>query len=170
MSLNDAGDPADSTLFAASIRAHRSLGREGARLVITLVAVAGVISSIPFAIAGAWPVAGYFGLDVLLLYIAFRVNDRRAEECEEVRLTYVELLLRRVGGPRPPAEWRFNPAWVRLERSEDAEFGLQRLAIVSRDARVDVARPLSPAERAEFAQAFEAGLVEAKRGPRFASG
>lgn len=157
---------ADAPLFAASIRPHRSLGPEGVRLVITLVAVAGVVSSVPFMIAGAWPVAGYFGLDVLLLWIAFRANNRSAEEYEEVRLTYVELRLRRVGGRRPAAEWRLNPVWVRLERSIDDEYGLQRLAVVSGAARIDVARPLSPEERADFADAFEAGLKEARRGPR----
>lgn len=154
-------------MFAASIHPSRSLGREGARLVITLVAIAGVVSSIPFIIAGAWPVAGYFGLDVLLLGIAFRVNNRRGEETEELRLTYFELQLRRFGRRTPPREWRFNPAWVRLERGETDEYGLQRLALVSGGARILIARFLSPQERAEFADAFEAQLMEAKRGRRF---
>lgn len=161
-----APDP-DAPLFAASIHPHRSLGREGARLVITLVAIAGIISSIPFIIAGAWPVAGYFGLDVLLLGIAFRANNRSGEETEEVRLTYMELMLRRIRHRQAPREWRFNPAWVRLERGETDEYGLQRLALVSGGSRLTIARPLSPQERAEFADAFEARLMEAKRGPRF---
>ncbi|WP_342359389.1 DUF2244 domain-containing protein [Terrarubrum flagellatum] len=159
--------PHDAPLFTASIHPHRSLGREGVRLVVTLVAVCGVISSIPFMIAGAWPVGGYFGLDVLLLALAFRVNNRRAEETEEVRLTYLELELRRFGNKKPPREWKFNPAWVRLERGEDDEYGLQRLALVSGGQRLVIARPLSPRERAEFADVFEARLIEAKRGPRF---
>ncbi|MET0606989.1 MAG: DUF2244 domain-containing protein [Beijerinckiaceae bacterium] len=160
-------DRADTPLFAAHIRPHRSLGRKGVCLVLTLVAIAGVISSIPFIVAGAWPVAGYFGLDVLLLFVAFRANIRAAEECEEVRLTYVELLLRRIGGRRRAAEWRFNPAWVKLERRHDADYGLQRLALISGPTRLVIARPLSPAERADFADAFEASLIEARRGPRF---
>ena len=31
-----------------------------------------------FLLAGAWPVFGFFGLDVLLVYWAFRLNYRRA--------------------------------------------------------------------------------------------
>ncbi|MBN9061007.1 MAG: hypothetical protein BGP06_17190 [Rhizobiales bacterium 65-9] len=164
---SDAAPGPDAPLFAASIHPHRSLSREGVRLVITLVAICGIISSIPFMIAGAWPIGGYFGLDVALLAIAFRVNNRRGEETEEVRLTYMELLLRRFGHKQQPREWRFNPAWVRLERGEKDEYGLQRLSLVAGGARLAIARALSPQERAEFADAFEARLAEAKRGPRF---
>ena len=32
----------------------------------------------PFLLLGAWPVFGFFGLDVLLLYLAFRANYRAA--------------------------------------------------------------------------------------------
>lgn len=159
---------ADETLFKAMIHPHRSMGAEARRLVITLVAIAGIISSIPFMVIGAWPVAGYFGLDVLLLFIAFRVNQKRAADREEVIVTPLELSLRRITHKGQAAEWRFNPAWVRIERGrEDEEYGLQALSIVSGGTRVSVARDLSPRERADFARAFEAGLAQARRGPRF---
>ena len=157
---------ADKTVFAAIIHPHRSLSRGGTRLVITLVAVAGVVSSIPFMIVGAWPVAGYFGLDLLLLYVAFRVNRQRAASVEEVQLTYVDLFLRKVSHRGAQREWHFNPAWVRIERQEDEDFGLQRLEIVSGGTSIDVAGQLSPSERADFARAFEAGLIEARKGPK----
>jgi uncharacterized membrane protein len=34
------------------------------------------ITGVLFLAAGAWPVLGFFGLDVLLVYIAFRLNYR----------------------------------------------------------------------------------------------
>ena len=153
----------DAPLFVATIRPHRSLDRRGRRLVVTLVALAGIVSSIPFVVVGAWPVAGWFGLDVLLLWLAFRVNARRADEFEEVRLSAMELLLRKVTARGASREWRFNPAWVRLERREDSEFGLTALDVVSGRRRVAVAAALPPCERADFASAFEHGLAEAQR-------
>jgi uncharacterized membrane protein len=156
--------PADQPVFAAVIQPNRSLGRQAQRLVITLVAAAGIVSSIPFMIAGAWPVAGYFGLDVLLLAIAFRVNTRRARACEEVRVTPLEICLRKICHRGRAEEWRFNPAWTRLERRDHAEFGLQGLALVCGRQTVDVAAALSPAERRTFADGLEAGLVRARRG------
>lgn len=159
---------ADETVFKAQIRPHRSMGVAARRLVITLVALAGVISSIPFMVIGAWPVAGYFGLDVLLLWIAFRVNQNRGNELEEVTLTPVLLYLRRICHRGRISEWRFNPLWTRIERGrQDEDYGLHRLDVVSGPSRVAVARQLSPRERADFATAFEAGLAKAKSGPRY---
>lgn len=162
-----AGAGADATIFAATIRPHRSLSKPAVRLVITLVALTSIVSSIPFVVMGAWPVAGYFGLDVLLLAVAFGVNMRRARAEEQVRLTYVELFLKRVSHKGRALEWRFNPAWVKIERHDDEEFGLQRIAIVSGRTRVDLAAPLSPPERESFHDAFQAALTEAKRGPSY---
>nr|WP_210289515.1 DUF2244 domain-containing protein [Chelatococcus caeni] len=157
-------DPAAEPLFCALITPHRSLGQNAFRLVMTLMCVATFVSSVPFMLAGAWPVAGFFGLDLLAIYLAFRVNFRRARSFEEVFLTRIELLLRKVGHCGDRREWRFNPAWTRLERVSDEDFGLQRLTVVSRGESVSVGNALSADEKADFADAFSAALATAKRG------
>lgn len=157
-------DPATEPLFCALITPHRSLGQNAFRLVMTLMCVATFVSSLPFMLAGAWPVAGFFGLDLLALYLAFRINFSRACSFEEVFLTRIELLLRKVSHRGDRREWRFNPAWTRLERVTDEDFGLVALALVSRGERVPVAGALSAAERADFADAFGAALLVAKKG------
>ena len=88
--------------------------------------------SIPFYLLGAWPIVGFFGLDVLAVYIAFRANFRSARACEHFRLTYFELTFARVSAAGARREWRFSPAWVRLERVDDEDYGPQRLTLVSR--------------------------------------
>jgi len=52
-----------------------------------------------FLIMGAWPVFGFFGLDALLIYWAFRINYARAAAYEVVTVTPVELSTTR---PREP--------------------------------------------------------------------
>jgi len=157
-------DPAAEPLFRALITPHRSLGQNAFRLVMTLMCVATFVSSVPFMLAGAWPVAGFFGLDLLAIYLAFRVNFRRARSFEEVFLTRIELLLRKVSHRGDRREWRFNPAWTRLERVSDEDFGLQRLTVVSRGESVSVGNALSASEKADFADAFSAALAVAKHG------
>lgn len=155
----------DQPLFSAVIVPHRSLGADGFRVVMTLCCLVMVGASVPFVAAGFWPVSGFFGLDLLALYIAFRVNYRRARAVEEVVVTRIELLLRQVSHRGHCAEWRFNPLWTRLDRVEDEEFGLLRLALVSRGEQVVIARDLSPPERASLAEALGRALADAK-GPR----
>ncbi|GGC86165.1 DUF2244 domain-containing protein [Chelatococcus reniformis] len=154
----------DERVFAATITPHRSLGANAFRLVMGLMLLASVVSSLPFVIMGAWPVAGFFGLDVLALYIAFRVSFHRSRAFEEVILTRVQLLLRKVSPKGTAAEWRFNPVWTRLDRANDPEFGLLRLAVVSRGERVPIAQALSAGERESFADALGQALAQARRG------
>lgn len=154
----------EPTIFCATVTPHRSLGR-GAFLV--LMAVFGAISfaaGIVFLVAGAWPVFGFFGLDVLLVYWAFRANYRAARAYEQVTITPSELKLTQVSHRGQVAEWTLNPVWTRLD-AETHEYGIERLFLVSHGRRLAVANFLGPEEREEFATALAAALGEAKRGP-----
>ena len=151
-------------VFTAVIRPHRSLGQDGFRVLMTLCCLATVGASMPFVVLGFWPVGGFFGLDLLALYVAFRVNYRRGQSFEEVVLTPLELLFRRVTHRGEEREWRFNPLWTKLDRESDEDFGLQRLALVSRGERLIIAGDLSPPERQTFADALGKALAEVKRG------
>ena len=61
-------------------------------------------------------------------------------------------------------EWRLNPLWTKLDREQDDEFGLQKLALVSRGERIVIAGELSPPERETLAEALAKALAEVKRG------
>jgi len=156
---------ADEPLFSAVITPHRSLGSVG--FLVLMIAIGGVsfAAGIVFLILGAWPVFGFFGLDVLLIYWAFRANYRAAAAYEQVMVTHSELRVRKVSHRGKIAEWSFNPLWVRLERDDHEDFGLQGLFLVSRGQRLPVASVLSPQEKEGFAAALGAAIGEAKRGP-----
>lgn len=154
----------DEPIFAAVITPHRSLSPQGFRLLMSLSCVVVAAASIPFLVLGLWPVSGFLGLDVVALYVALRASYRRAGSFEEVVLTRIELLFRRITYRGEAREWRLNPLWTRLERENDEEFGLQQLALVFRGERIAIARDLSPAEREDFAGALGRALAEVKRG------
>ncbi len=155
---------ADEAIFAAVIRPHRSLGQQGFKLVMTLVCLASIVSSIPFIIAGAWPVATFFGLDVVALYIAFRVNFKDGRAFEEVAVSPVKVMLAKVTPKGERAEWRFDTIFTKLERQDDEDYGLMHLNVVSRGQSVPVAQALSPGERASFYDALAGALAKAKNG------
>lgn len=164
---DDASAAAERPVFDATITPHRSLGQNGFRIVMTLVCLASIVSSIPFVVLGAWPVAGFFGLDVVALFIAFHVNFRHARAFERIVVTPLEVLLRKVSHHGREAVWRSNPAWTRLERQTDEDYGLLGLNLVSRGRSVTVAAALSPGEREGFADALGSALAKARRGPDY---
>ena len=152
-------------IFAATITPHRSLGSTG--FLVLMLAIGGLsfASGMLFLLLGAWPVFGFLGLDVVLIYVAFRANFRAARAYEEVTVTATELTVRKVSHHGRVREWTLNPLWVQLDRIVHEEFGIERLFLVSRGRRLPIAAALGPDEKASFAQALSVALGEAKRGP-----
>jgi uncharacterized membrane protein len=157
--------PPDCKIFSAVITPHRSLGPRG--FLIFMLAIGGLsfVCGTAFVLMGAWPIFGFFGLDVLLIYVAFRASYRSARAYEVVTVTAAELTVRQVSHRGTVREWTLNPLWVRLERIVHEEFGIERLFLVSHGRRLPIAGFLGPAEKASFAHALSAALGEARRGP-----
>jgi len=161
----DNGLAPEPTLFSAILTPHRSLNGVGFLAVMVAIGGLSFASGILFLVLGAWPVIGFLGLDVALVYWAFRVNYRAANAYEEVVVTSSELKLRKVSHHGKVAEWSFNPLWVKLDREVDEEYGTARLFLVSRGRKLPLAGFLSPGEKESFAAALGAAIGEAKRGP-----
>ena len=158
-------DRYDQALYSVRLRPHRSFSRAQAKLLVVLFSAACMALSLPFFVMGAWPIAGFLGLDALGLWLAFELSFRSARAYEDVRLTPLELLLSKVPARGAGREWRFNPAWVRIDRAEHEEFGVQRLALVSHGRAVEFAGFLGPEQKAAVARDLGRALVEARRGP-----
>jgi uncharacterized membrane protein len=157
--------PAEPTLFSALLTPHRSLGSVGFIVLMAVIAAVSFAGGVVFYIVGAWPVTGFFGLDALLIYWAFRVNYRAADAYEEVTVTPSELRVKKVTHKGEVSEWSLNPLWTRLERETHEDFGLIRLLLVSRGRKLAVGAFLGPAEKESFAAALSRAIGEAKRGP-----
>jgi len=134
---------------------------------MNFLSVVSFVTGIVILMMGAWPVFGFFGLDVLVIWWAFRVNFRTARASEEIVVTPSELRVRRVSHRGHVAEWVLNPLWVRLEQEADEEFGIERLYLVSRGRRLIVGHFLGPEEKASFAKALMEALNAARRGPTY---
>ncbi|MFZ2157548.1 MAG: DUF2244 domain-containing protein [Bradyrhizobium sp.] len=158
---------AQPELFSALLTPHRSLSRTGFLVLMIFLSVVSFVTGLAFLLMGAWPVFGFLCLDVLVIWWAFRINFRRALATEEIRITPSELRVRRVSHRGHVVEWVFNPLWVQLDQKIHAEFGVERLYLVSRGRRVSIASFLGPDEKASFAKALLAGLQAAKRGPTY---
>src|ERR1700674_3830519 len=118
-------DPAPQPeLFSALLRPHRSLNRTGFLVLMGFLSVVSFAAGVAFLMMGAWPVFGFFGLDILVIYWAFRINFRRARASEEILVTPSELRVRRVSHRGHVVDFVLSPLWVQLDPQTHAEFGL----------------------------------------------
>src|SRR5262249_53379819 len=161
----DNADDLEPTIFSAMLTPHRSLSRAGFLILMLLFGAVSFVTGLLFLVIGAWPVFGFFGLDVLLLYWAFRLNYRHANAYEQVTVTPSELKVRKVSHLGRVREWVLNPLWVRLDKVELEDFGIDRLFLVSRGRRLAIASFLGPDEKASFAKELGQALNQARRGP-----
>jgi uncharacterized membrane protein len=160
--LND--DSSDPVLFSAVLTPHRSLSATGFVIVMVLVGGVSFAAGLAFLMMGAWPVLGFFGLDVLLIYLAFRANYRAGTAYEEVFVRPSQLHVRKVSHKGDVSEWTLNPVWVRLEREVHEEFGIERLLLVSHGRKLPIAGFLSPDEKKSFADVLSTAIGTAKSG------
>jgi uncharacterized membrane protein len=157
-------DAPEPILFSALLTPHRSLNRTGFIILMTVLSLLSFAAGIVFLIRGAWPVLAISALNVLAIYIAFKINFRRAKASEEISVTPSELRVKRISHRGHVVEWVLNPLWVQLDQIAHEEFGIERLYLVSRGRRVSIGSFLGADEKASFAKALRAGLVAAKRG------
>lgn len=149
--LDEAGR---QTLFHAVLHPYRSLSGTGFWILMGLVGIVSFFAGIPFMLAGAWPVFGFFGLDVALLYWAFRLNYRRARAIETVRLTSSELAVERVSAAGEVRKWSFQPYWLRVHM-DDPPNPHRQLILSSHGKSLTIGSFLTPDARRELARGLE---------------
>jgi uncharacterized membrane protein len=144
--------------FDAILRPHRSLGPRGFFVLMSAVVAVSFVAGVVFLSIGAWPVPGFLGLDVLLIYVAFRINYRAARRYETVQLGDDGLTVRVVDPKGKAKSWTFDPYWVRVTVDE-LETGSNRLILSSHGRYLNVGSFLTPDERTEFADALRDALM-----------
>lgn len=163
MSDTTATSPADEPFFRALLTPHRSLGRKGFMFLMLAVAFGWLVTGAIFLSHGAWPVFGFFGLDVVLLYVAFQANYRAARAREEVSVSRTRLDIVKVAPSGKSENHHFNPFWARFNIARHEIAGITAMRVEGQGRSVPIGAFLNPDDRESFASAFGAALVRARR-------
>jgi uncharacterized membrane protein len=143
--------------FDAVLYPNRSLGAAGFYVLMAAIVAVSAAVGAGFTLAGAWPVTGFLGLDVLLVYLAFRWNYRQGRRAEFIRLDRTGLTVRRIEPDGQRREWRLQPYWVRVA-IDDPPRPDSQLVLSSHGDRLVIGAFLTAAERLELAKALTAAL------------
>jgi uncharacterized membrane protein len=160
--MSDAVPAPRAVLFHALLRPHRSLSPAGFRVLMAAVVAGFSAIGIAFFLVGAWPVIGFCGFEVLLIWWCFKLNFRSLERHETILLTENELELRRVGPDGTVERIAFQPYWLRV-RLDESQGRSSRLVLSSHGRETSVGAFLAPDERVELAHALEQALARQRR-------
>jgi len=145
-------------IMDAALRPHRSLSLRAFKIMLMAVIVVNVAVAIFFWVQGAFPVAGFLGLDVLALWLAFRWNYRAGRAAEYVRVAPGKVHVAAVNKDGAATHWVLNPVWARVARDG------RGVLIRDGEGQMRVGAFLSPKECESFAAALNVALHKARRG------
>lgn len=154
----------DKPVFEATLLPYRSLGRAGLTILVVLTAGLTLLHVLIFATVQAWPVVGFFVLDLLLLYGAFWLNYRSGRAREFVSISRTNLAILKITPSGRRSAFECNPFWARFNIDRHEEFGITSMRISGRGKNTDVGSFLNPDDKESFAVAFSRALSTVKRG------
>ena len=143
------------------ITPERSLPMAGFKVLLGALIVVNLLMAVFFLVIGATPVPIFLGLDVLGVFIAFRISYRRAAIRERVVVTADEVqVLKEIGG-KGRTVWSSPTAFTRIELDRSGKYGTRvRLALSRR--RLLIGQALGPKAREDLAEAVEAAIRSAR--------
>ena len=153
----DGTAPLGRLFFERVLSPHRSLPPRGFHVLMLALGLISLAVGIGFVAIGAWPVFGFFGLDVALVYLAFHLNYRGARQRETIRLAGDTFTVERVGVRGERRAWQFQPFWLQVileERAGDAN----RLLVASHGRSLVVGDFVTSPARRELAAAIREAL------------
>ncbi|MCP4382542.1 MAG: DUF2244 domain-containing protein [Hyphomicrobiales bacterium] len=159
---NASAETREEPLFTARLTPHRSLSPTGFMVLMLALVSCSFTAGLAFWMIGAWPVVGFFGLDIFLVQLAFRLNYRAARASEEVIVFPDRLTVTRTTPNGRSTEFSVNPYWARLEVERHPEIGVTGLMLTSHGNRFAIAGFLGPRERESFAAALSSAMAAAR--------
>lgn len=150
-------DAGRATQFALIARRNNSLSSSGRLLVFGFVFFVSVGIGLAFTVIfGAWPIVPYAGLEMLVLYLAFRYIDRHAGDYERFAIAGDRLQIEVLDGGHL-SRFDCNRHWARVVYEGDG-----RLAVRSHGREFEIGRHLNEQQRLSVARQLERELHEAR--------
>ena len=153
----------DAPLFAARLTPYRSLSQRGFRILMGCVGTVCFAVGTVFWLMGFWPVMGFMGLDVAMIYVAFRASYASGRAYEDVAVSREAVRLTQVSHRGRVADHAFPQFGTRFEVDRHDEIGITQMRLANRGRSVAFGMALNPNDRESFAEAFSRALHTAKR-------
>ena len=150
--------------FDAVLQPHTSLGPQGFFLLMAVIGVISFTAGVAFMMVGTWPVYGFVGLDIVLVYVAYKFNFRDARRYETVKLTDKQLVIERVSPTGRRKKWSFQTYWLKIDLEEPTTPD-SALMLRSHGKVLEIGSFLAPHEKHDLATALRHELDKLQRNP-----
>ena len=160
-------DQSPRWLEKITIWPHRSLSPKGFAMVMGVLAGLLFLIGLGFFLAGAWPVIGFLGLELLVVWGAFKLNYRAARHRETIHTTTEELMFESQTPAGKQAQKSFPIGWLRISLSPPespmvSSRDQQKIILSSHGEQAEIGKYLHPAEKAGLSRELGAMIDRAR--------
>ena len=147
--------------WSVTLTPHRSLTQQGFVALMAMIIGINLVGALAFVAAGAWPILGFLGLDVALIWWALRQNIADGKCVERISIAGDTVYLQRLSASGEKFETTFNRHWLRVTLEWDASRELVgRLLLFYRGKSTEIASFLGAEERKSLAAHLKAALAQ----------
>jgi uncharacterized membrane protein len=138
----------ESADYVYTARRNNSLSSSGRLFVFSFILTVSLGIALAFSVLlGAWPIMPFAGLEMLVLYLAFRYMDRHAGDFERITIQGDNIAVEVQEG-RHVMRLELNRYWAQVV----CEANGSRLALRSHGREIEVGKHLCETERADVAR------------------
>lgn len=154
-------EPTEIIYMDAVLQPNRSLSERGFLLVMLFVGAVSFVTGMAFVSMGLFPVIGFFGLDALIFYLAFRASFRKQRQETRIVVTARDMRLSHRKADGSEKSVSIPSAFARVELDEPLSPQSWLRIEYGKTAYV-IGRFLTPPERKSLAVAIRAALQQAR--------
>ena len=140
---------------------YRSLSKKGFKQLMFVVSFIFFSVGVFFWYIGAWPVFGFLGLDVFLLYYAFKINYKSGEIFETIKIIREKLSITRSFPSGKKQIWNLETYWTKVEILNPAR-NQHNLIVKSKDKVVLIGSFLNLNDKKKLLNQIESALKLSK--------
>jgi uncharacterized membrane protein len=138
----------ESADYVYTARRNNSLTSSGRLFAFTFILTVSLGIALGFSLVfGAWPILPFAGVEMAVLYLAFRYMDRHAADYERITIRGDNVAVE-VHEGRKVTRLELNRCWAQVICAGDGS----RLALRSHGREIEVGRHLCNAERSDMAR------------------
>ena len=147
----------NNKLYKISLYPYRSLNKTGFLILMITLGLISFIAGVVFMLKGAWPVFGFFGLDVLLVYIFFKINYRSGKKKEIIILTKNQLIIEFYDSKKIIKKHYLDANWLKINLIK-LKNHTSKLQISSKNKSIIIGSFLRHQEKIEVIYSLEKAL------------
>ena len=144
-------------LYEISLYPYRSLNKTDFFILMFALGLISFIAGIIFMLKGAWPVFGFFGLDVLLVYIFFKINFKSGRKKEIIILTKNQLIIEFYDSKKILKKHYLDANWLKINLIK-LKNEMNKLQISSKNKSIIIGSFLRYQEKINVAKSLHRAL------------